>query len=175
MDYGLGTIDQWASFTLIRVLSNYAEGLSDDERVKAKLHVSRGYVFVIDPKFGNSAQFKLPAGHRKNGEDPLGTAVREAQGETGISIPSERFTYITKELGDGRGGKHWKCYFVAYIFEYELRGMNDFDVENEGEKPKYFTVEEFYQCVRGGRFRRDHFAMLEKCALILPFGRDKVA
>ena len=173
-DFGLGDVTDWASFMLIRVLSSHADGLSDEQRVKARLHISLGYVFVIDPKFGSSAQYKLPAGHRKNGETPFDTAIREVQGETGICVPLERVAY-TKHKELGRSGDHWRILFVGDIFEYELRQMHDCDAENEGEQPRYFTVDEFYECVRKGDFMRSHFKMLEEAALILPLGRDRVA
>lgn len=168
-DFDLGQVNDWAGFMFIRVFSNNAEGLSDEQRVEAKLHIPLGYVFVIDPKFGTSAQYKLTAGHKKEGETPFGTAIREALGETGIPIPPERVSYKTKWLAPR--GDHWKALCVGDIFEHELRYMNDHDVENEGEKPKYFSVAEFYECVRTGNFRRDHYKMLEEAALILPLGR----
>lgn len=172
-DFDLGDVIDCASFMLIRVLSNHADGLSNEQLAEAKLNIPLGYVFVIDPKFGSTAQYKLPAGHRKSGETPFDTAIREVQGETGICIPPERVAYKNKELS--HRNVHWRILFVGDIFEYELRQMHDRDVENEGEKPKYFSVEEFYECVRTGNFMRPHFKMLEDAALVLPLGRDKVA
>jgi len=172
-DFELGQVNDWAGFMLIRVFPDNAEGLSDERREEAKLHIPLGYVFVIDPKFGPTVQYKLPAGHRNSGETPFDTAIREVQGETGISVPPDRVVYTGKQLS--HRGDHWRTLFVGDIFERELRQMHDFDVENEGEKPKYFTVAEFYECVRTGNFMRPHFKMLEDFALILPFGRDKVA
>lgn len=173
-EFGLGDVNDWAGFMLIRVLSNHADGLSDEQRAEAKLNIPVGYVFVIDPKFGPMAQYKLPAGHKKAGETPLDTAIREVQGETGICVPPERVAYKGDKWLSTRGD-HWRVLFVGDIFEYELRQMHDRDAENEGEKPKYFTVEEFYECVRKGNFMRAHFRMLEEAGLILPLGRDKVA
>ena len=172
-DFDLGQVDDWAGFMFIRVLSNHADGLSDEQREEAKLHIPLGYVFIIDPKFGSSAQYKIPAGHKKTGETPFDTAVREVQGETGISVPPDRVTYVGKQLSSR--GDHWRTLFAGDIFERELRQINDRDVENEGEKPKYFTVAEFYECVRTGNFMRPHFKMLEDFALVLPLGREKVA
>lgn len=172
-EFDLGTVTDWAGFMFIRVLSNYADGLTDEQRVEAKLHMPVGYVFVIDPKFGSTAQYKLQNGHKKPGETPFDTAVREAKGETGICIPPERVTYKYKELG--RSGDHWRVLFDGYIFEHELKQMDDRDAENEGEQPKYFTVAEFHECVRKGNFMRAHFKMLEEAGLVLPLGRDKVA
>ncbi len=172
-DFGLGAVNDWAGFMFIRVLSNNADGLSDEQREEAKLNIPLGYVFVIDPKFGSSAQYKMAAGHKKDGETPVETAIREALGETGIPIPRERVTYKNKKLGPR--SDHWKVLCVGDIFENELKYMHDRDVENEGEQPRYFTVDEFHQCVRKGNFMRQHFKMLEEVALVLPLGRDNVA
>ena len=172
-DFELGDVTDWAGFMLIRVFHNNAEGLNDEQRVEALLHIPVGYVFVIDPKFGDSAQYKMTSGHKKDGETPFDTAIREALGEAGIPIPPERVAYKTKYLAPR--GDHWKALCVGDIFEHELRYMHDRDVENEGEQPKYFTVAEFYECMRSGKFRRDHFRMLEETSLILPLGREKAA
>lgn len=165
--YQLGDLQAWSSFTFIRVLSNYADGLDEEALVKGKLHIPLGYVFVIEPRFGDDAQYKLPAGHRKNGEDPLETAVREVQGETGLHIPPDRFRYAGKEWTSGRHGPHWKILFLCYVYEHELRQMNEFDAENEGEQPKYFSIDEFYESVTKGGFMMPHFSMLERFGLIL--------
>ena len=172
-DFQLGDVTDYSSLMFIKVLSNHADGLSDEQREEAKLHIPLGYVCVIDPKFGDRAQHKMPAGHSKPGETPLDTVIREVQGETGIPVPKERVTYVAKQLGYRKD--HWRILFVGHIFEHELRYMHDRDVENEGEKPKYFTVDEFYECVRNDKFMRAHYSMLREYNLILPFGRAEVA
>lgn len=171
-DFELGDVLDWSSFMFIRVLPDYPQGLGV-EGLEERLHIPIGFVFVIDPKFGDRAQYKLPAGHQQPGETPFDTAIREARGETGIPISPGRVEYKGKWLG--RRKDHWKCLFVGSVNEYELREMHDFDVENEGEKPKFFTQEEFYASVRAGKFMPEHFEKLEEYALILPLGRDKVA
>ena len=171
--FDLGDVIDYSSLMFIKVLSNHTDGLSDEQREEAKLHIPLGYVCVIDPKFGDRAQYKMPAGHSKPGETPLDTVIREVQGETGIPVPKERVTYVAKQLGYRKD--HWRVLFVGYIFEHELRYMHDRDVENEGEKPKYFTVDEFYECVRNDKFMRAHFSMLMEYNLVLPFGRAEVA
>lgn len=171
-DFELGDVPDYASFMFIQVFPDYPQGLGV-EGLDERLHVPLGFVFVIDPKFGDRAQYKLPGGHRKPAETPFETAIREARGETGITTHPGRVTYKGKWLGWRRD--HWKCLFVASVQEYELREMHDFDAENEGEQPKFFTQEEFYACVRAGKFMREHFEKLEEYALILPLGRDKVA
>ena len=173
-DYQLGYVTDWAGFAFIRVLPNPAPKMSEDDETVTRDHIPLGYVFVIDPKFGSGAQYKLPSGHKKGVDaTPLETAAREMLGETGIPVEPKFFRYAGKWLGWRKD--HWRCLFVVDITEKDRDWMNDLDAENEGERPKYFTVEEFYECVRTGDFMRVHYNMLEEHMLVLPLGRDKVA
>ncbi len=173
-DFDLGEIRDWAGFTFIRVLPNPAPKTSEDDETVTRDHIPLGYVFVIDLKFGSGAQYKLPSGHKKSVDaTPRETAAREMLGETGIPAEPKFFRYVGKWLGWRKD--HWRCLFVVDITEKDRDWMNGLDAENEGEQPKYFSVDEFYECVRRGDFMRAHFRMLEEVALILPLGRDTAA
>ncbi len=167
-DFGLSEEDQWAAFILARVFDPL--NVDDEEHFPPK-----GYVSVIEPKFGDSARFKMPSGHRSVLEDktPLDTAWRELRGETGIKLSMSSFEYIGKELGSRRD--HWCCIFTADMdYRNDASWMNSNDPGNEGEKPKFFTVDEFYRTVREGGYLRNHFELLENLELIYPLGRDKI-
>ena len=168
-DYQLGNISDWSALILPQVYEEvpYKNG-DGDLRMKRR---PKGYVFVTDPKYGPRAQWKLPAGHKADGESPLETAMRELLGETNLSAPIENFRYIDKWIGWRKD--HWKMLFLANIEESELGWMNDQHPENEGEQPKFFTTEEFYALVREGKFMREHYEKLVEFATILPFSRDR--
>jgi 8-oxo-dGTP pyrophosphatase MutT (NUDIX family) len=160
-DYGLEGIDQWAAFILPRV---HKEVLDLDGKI---LQPPLGFVFIIDPKFGESAQYKMVAGHKKEGETPLDTAVRELVGETNLRAANiDRFAYVDKVLARRRD--HWKIIFTVDIDEVEMQWMNSDHLENEGEIPKFFTRDELQDCVNGGRFMIDHARMIDQFALVLP-------
>ena len=162
-DFGLvKEVDEWASLIFVRVYDSL-----DTTQYPI------GYIFVCDPKFGDRAQWKMPAGHATSKDKtPLHTACRELSGETGISLSLNRFLYCGKIRGPR--GDHWRCVFTADMdYSGDLPWMNDKHPENEGEMQKYFSVDDFYRLVRERRFLRNHFDILESYALILPLGRDK--
>ncbi len=166
--------DMWASLVFVRAHRAIAyKDDSDKERVRC---APVGYVLVIDRKFGPQAQWKLPGGHRRNDETPRQTAIRELEGETGISLSPNSLRYV-RAWPDGRRGDHSRFLYVADIDEKdrELGWMGNTHPENEGEEPKFFTVEEFYDAVRSGMVLADHYRRLVEFALILPFGRDAAA
>ncbi len=173
-DYKLGGIDNWASLVFVRVHSG---GPFTEEQLKGweKRENDRliGYVFVIDPKFGHRAEYKLPGGHKQADETPLQTAVREMEGETNLVLNPESFRYVGKYLHWSED--HWKIIFCADIGERELGWMNNNHPQNEGEEPKFFTIEEFYALVRENKFMYEHYKKLDEFALILPGNRAKVA
>ena len=113
-----------------------------------------------------SRRAKLPAGHKKPGEAPLDTAVRELLGETNLAPKLESFRYVGKYLG--RRKDHWKCFFTADVEERELGWMNNHHPENEGEEAKFFLTAEFHTLVREGKFMKEHFQKLVEFAMILP-------
>lgn len=172
-DYELGTTLEWTSLALLRVYTNGPLGKEFERALEeGRQRQMLGYVLVIDRrKFGDGAKYKLPGGHKKLGETPLQTAMREVEGETGISLPSHAFTYHDKYLGWRKD--HWKCIFSANLSEKDRDWMNTNNVENEGEKPEFLTTEEFYRAVREGRVLREHYEKLVEYALLAPLGRDK--
>jgi 8-oxo-dGTP pyrophosphatase MutT (NUDIX family) len=177
--YQLGEINDWASLIFARVFCGQ-EPFSPEQLMgweKRKDRPLCGNVFVIDPKFKDSAQWKLPGGHFKRAKKtpegetpdktPFDTAVREFEGETGIKAFPEAFRYIGKWLG--HRGDHWKCLFTVDITEGDRDWMNELHKENEGERPKFFIPDDFYTTVRDGKFMPEHYHKLGEYALILPF------
>ena len=162
----------WASLVFVRVHREIAKDDSGKERIRS---VPVGYMLVIDRKFGSLAHWKMPGGHRRNNETPRQTAVRELEGETGISLPENSLRYV-RAWPDDRKRDHSKFLYVADIDEKnrELGWMGNTHPENDGEEPKFFTVKEFYDAVRSGVVLADHYRRLVELALILPFGRDAV-
>ncbi len=178
-DYGLGDVLDWAALIFPRVYREVPKRKSS-----GKVEMKReplGSVFIKDSKFGERALWKLPAGHKKKPDPdkpeekpdatPLETAMRELEGETGIKLSSDAFTYVGKWLGWRKD--HWKILFTADFSEADRDWMHNHHPENEGEEPKFFTTDDFYAEVRAGKFMREHFDKLEEHALILPFDRDK--
>lgn len=163
-DYKFGSIPDWSALIFVRIYAE--EPYKNGDGTDCMKKIPRGFVFVIDRKFGPSAQWKLPAGHKKNGETPLGTAVRELIGETNLSPETTAFHYEGKWLGPRKD--HWKCLFSVDVHERELGWMGPSHPENEGEEPQFFTAEQFYELVRSHKFMRDHFQNLKRLALILP-------
>jgi 8-oxo-dGTP pyrophosphatase MutT (NUDIX family) len=169
-NYELEGIDDWASLVWVEVLPNPIPKGEDGFK---KNHIQIGCILVTDPKYGSDAKWKMPGGHRKKDETPLETALRELEGETGIKIGPQDLEYKGKELG--WRGDHWRCLFVASITEADRNWMNALHRENEGEIPKFFTVEEFYELVRRDQFFKGHYDLLVNAAVILPLGREKVS
>jgi len=182
--YGLGDIGDWASLVFPTVYPGN-EPFTEAQLMGWEDHepVPIGYVFIIERKFerpGKKAKWKLPAGHMKKESEetgwnfdrtPLDTAVHELESETGILLPRAAFAYAGKYLH--WRGDHWKCLFSAKMTEADLARMNDYHPENEGETPKFFTVDEFYEAVRKGEFLTEHYEKLVEFGLILPLGRDQ--
>ena len=167
----------WAPLVLIRVYPNRPvppQEREGDEECANRDRIPVGYVFVRDPKFGENAFWKMPSGHRKNRDKrnditPLDTAIAEVEEETGIRIPVESFQYISKWWDPARND-HWKCLFIASITEADRDFINDHTDGNEGEKPRFFTINEFRELRRDHKFKLDHQQFLEERDLILPLG-----
>jgi len=153
-------ITDWAALTLIRVF--------DQLPGKENSSLLEGYVFVINPDFGTEARWKLPGGHKKthSEKEPLATAMREVSGETGITIESRKFAYVGKELGEKN--PHWRHFFTADISKLDLPWMNSHHPENDGERPRFFTTDEFYVLVRDHKFKEDHFNFMLAHGMIPP-------
>jgi 8-oxo-dGTP pyrophosphatase MutT (NUDIX family) len=132
-----------------------------------------GYVFVIQSN-RDDAFYKLPGGRRQNGESPLETAVREFREETGIQVKPEKLEFRTA-MHLHKPKPHWSLLFACSIDKDDAAWMRDDHPGNEGEKPKFFTVDEFWQLIRDKDFSKFHYSRLCEDNLILPLGRDKVA
>lgn len=149
--YALGGLYDWSSIVLLKV-------------TRGPTHV--GYVFVIDKKFGDTAKYKMPGGHKKDGETPYDTAMREALGEAGITVTN---LMLVDQWKEGRDEKqHWKFLFVGEVSESRSMALNAQDSENEGEEPEFFTIEEFKRLVTEKKFLPAHYRELEFCKLIEP-------
>jgi 8-oxo-dGTP pyrophosphatase MutT (NUDIX family) len=158
-EYGLGAVPDYSSFIIARVFDKVPEIVGD------RRAIPNGYVMVIDPKYGDASKWKIAAGHVADSDaTPLHTARREFRGETGIDVPLERFSYLGKSLG--RRGDHWKCFFVADISSEDRNWMHDQDGENEGERPGYFSLDDFRKLIEAGKVLPDHCDALAEYALI---------
>jgi 8-oxo-dGTP pyrophosphatase MutT (NUDIX family) len=179
-DYHLDDVMDWAGLIFPRVRQEISRTDSAGDEITDFEQL--GYIFVIDRKFGEKAQWKLPAGHKKkpdkctNGDEPdwtpLETAMRELMGETGIKLPLAAFEYAGKWLHWRKD--HWKILFAANLSEADRDWTNNHHPENEGEEPKFFIHEEFMELVAQGKFMREHYEKLVEFGLIIPFNR-KVA
>ena len=164
----LDSVDDFAALVLPRVHERISYIKNGKERVHSE---PRGYVFVRDKKFGPDALWKMPGGHKKPMESPLETAIRELAGETNLKVAPQEFHYGGQWLGER--GDHWKIILTADVELKELGWMGANHAENEGEEPKFFTTDQFYELVCQERFMREHYEKLVDFALILPFDRDK--
>jgi len=158
---GVRLSDEWAAIVFPRVFK--IDGSAREETV-----LPQGYVFVIVPTL-RDPKYKLPGGKKNPGETPLATAVRELAGETGLKMKSEAFRYVGAAWVSRT--KHWSILFTVDLNEDDVSWMHTQHPENEGEIPRYFSIEEFYKMVREGGFLPYHFRRLEEKGLILPLGR----
>lgn len=110
--------------------------------------------------------WKLPGGHKQEGETPLHTAIRELEGETGIKASAERFQRI-RSYAVNWPVPHQRVLFRCRITEEERDWLNDREYGNEGEQPKFFSVEEFRELARGRKILVVHREYLEENALVL--------
>ena len=165
--------DDYSSLIFVRVLPNLTADKAID---KAKGHIPLGYVFVLDNKY-KDAFWKLPGGHGKkdgNGkscETPRATAQRELFGEAGIEAPEKDFEQIAC-IRRYRPVPHWLFFFAVNIREADSHWMGTPHDENEGERPKFFSVDEFRALVKERHFFPPHYSMLDEFSLVLFMGPD---
>ncbi|MEX2144827.1 MAG: NUDIX hydrolase [Candidatus Spechtbacterales bacterium] len=94
-------------------------------------------VLVHDPRKGTPCLWKLPGGKREGKEEPVKTAVRELEEETGISLSPESLALIHEEDKI----THVKYAYIAYIDEFPpLKKIGD-----EGEDVSIFEVRELWE------------------------------
>lgn len=178
-EYNLGGVTDYAAFVFVRIYRDPPPGAKVGEAVKGtRNHVPLGYVFIVDPKFGHRAQWKMPAGHVRRADlakddPPLATAMRELEGEAGIRTPAENFRYVGKWLSPGwrdrRGVErpaHWKILFLVSVSESDRDWLNSHQPENEGEVPKFFSQDEFERVVAEGGFMQSHLDMIGEHHLV---------
>jgi 8-oxo-dGTP pyrophosphatase MutT (NUDIX family) len=172
-DYNLGG-KPWASLILLRVFLDKIEGMDPKEAQKQHLHWPIGFVFVEDPKYGPRTKVKLPGG-RKDPADltPAHTARRECWEETGIEIGLNELHLGDQYLREYDHCKvdfedHYKVYFYADIYERQQRMMHDLDPRNEGERPKFYTLEETQQKIDQSLFLMEHLDSLIRAGLLFP-------
>jgi 8-oxo-dGTP pyrophosphatase MutT (NUDIX family) len=165
--------DEWSSLILVRTYKPGEVPLGPDEDVGAESKhlrhvVPTGFIFVIEYE-KSDPKWKMPGGHKKSGETPLETAIRELHGETGLLVPTEQFQYIGKWSHTNRdtGELWWDFMFLASIAEDEQCWMNQLHSENEGEQPKFFTVGQFRELLQQREFLWKHHKMLDEKVLIL--------
>ncbi len=164
--YGIRPEDAWSSLIFVRV---YPDNRSSPLGVISEEETSFlpcGYVLVIEPERPDP-KYKLAAGHKKPHENPLQTALRELEGETGIHATPEQLEYAGSWQRHGRDGPYWDILFIASITESERDWMNSYHPENEGEEPTFFTVGKFYELVRSREFMAKHRQMLEERGVLL--------
>ena len=126
-----------------------------------------GYVFVI--QMGRpDVRYKMPGGHKDPGEVPRRTACRETEAETGLKIPLDRFVHVdTRNVW--HPSAHRLVLFTANIERGDVPWMHSLHPQNEGEQPKYFSVEQFRDLVAHDEFLPSHLERLQNAGL-LPFG-----
>lgn len=129
---GVKPEDECCSLMFVRVFPN--EHIGEREYLL-------GYVFVIEPE-RDDPKYKIPGGHRKPGENPLEAGIRELEGESGATCTPEHSTFINAEWKKGLV-EHWSCLFSADVGIGELPWLNSSHVENEGEVPRFLTLEDF--------------------------------
>lgn len=149
---GVKPEDDCSSIVLVRVYADEQIGL---------LEALQGYVFVIEPSRPDP-KYKAPGGHRKPGEEPDMTALRELEGETGLQCRPQSLHYQHSEWKRD----HWSVLFVADVELSGLRLMNTYHHENEGEVPEYLTCEAFRTARERGSILRPHQKRLEMLNLI---------
>lgn len=147
--------DECCSLMFVRVFPNEHIG---------ELEHLLGYVFVIEPA-RDDPKYKFPGGHRKPGEDPLQAGVRELEGEAGAVCDPEHCNFINAEPKKGPV-EHWSCLFTADMGISELPWLNSSHVENEGEVPRFLTIEAFAAEVAKNTILWPHLRRLREQNLI---------
>ncbi len=166
--FGLTPEENWSSLVLVRVYRTNHIPIGEKGNT-----VPVGYVFVADfKKFGPNALWKLPGGHKCDADNtPLDTAVRELREEAGIEVTRSAFRHLGKYFRE-QPTPHWDLYFTATISEKDRDWMNGGHVGNQGEVPKFFSIEDLYALVQKGGFIRHQFDELVELGALLPMGRD---
>ncbi len=155
--YGLKEGNLFSPLVLIRVHPDAAFHLPG---VKLDHTTLLGFVLEIDHSFEKKvppkkAYWKLPAEHANPGETPIQTAVRGVRGEIGLHLRPESFTFIHEKLYRDRS--HHQILFTADIPFSDLKMVHPYDIENEGEEARYFTIAQFHELVEQREFFNWHY------------------
>ena len=141
--FGIKPGENWASFTLVRVIKDVPKNLPPEQlREWFSAQSPVGYVLVKnEEEFGESAKWKGPGGGKDAGDaTPRDTAKREVEEEAGIVAGLHSFEYVSKYRNrKARGKVLWDCLFALTVTRSEQRRMNNDHPKNEGEVPRYFT------------------------------------
>lgn len=166
--WGFSPTEEWSSLVFVMVFAGqspftHSELMSWDEGRRPLC----GYILVADPKFGDRMKWKLPGGHKMNAENPLQTAARELAGESGIKVVPEALRYCGS-YPVRYPAPHYRVIFSGSITEGDRDWMNGHTEGNEGERPKFFSLNEFWELVREEKVLKVHLQYLEELALVLP-------
>jgi hypothetical protein len=151
-------MQDWASLIFVRVYEN-----------PDKDHIPCGYIYIRKPsKYEERSRlYSLPSGHRDKKADgtPLDTAARELPGETGIHVRKDSF----RQEGSGwLAANHHKFVFSVNIALREAAAVSDNFIGDDGERPKFFSIEKNYQLIRNQKFLPEHYKKLLELGLLFP-------
>ncbi|MES2995082.1 MAG: NUDIX hydrolase [Patescibacteria group bacterium] len=169
--------DTWSVIAFIRVFPNGAlsvdpigRELTEEEAAAKAVRPKRiplGYVFVIDYCKSQPWYYKMPGGKKHDDETVLTTGVREIYGETGLALSPETHHYQYE--GAVWRGRFWNVLVSVDVEENVLSLLNSEHHENEGEVPKYVSVDEFHRIMADQGFLPSQYHRLyEKGLIIVP-------
>lgn len=121
-----------------------------------------GFILVKETEGRKRLQpfWKFPGGKGEGGESPRGTAVRELQGKTGLKLRPSTFIII-KRVVKRRGAYRYRVFtYLTGIYEDEIHHINWNALGNEGEIPRYFTVEDIEDLHGNNHFLPTHIEQM---------------
>jgi len=149
------TSDDWSSLVAVLVFSEtYPYDLV-------------GYIFIKDHSKEKPLKWKLAGGKKeketteevKKDKNPTITAGRELEEETGIIVPYNEIRQIPK--GNAWRSNHWTRLHAVWIPESQAKTIHSNHPRNEGEEPRFFTVDEFEQLKKDKEFMPLHMKKIK--------------